>query len=51
MRVNLKAQGNPLNQKYHAAHLPVFIPGELKSDPRLPVEAVLEMARTEAVRR
>ncbi len=51
VRVNLLAQGNPVNQKYDADNQPVYIPGELNSKPMVPVEAVLEMARSTSIYR
>lgn len=49
VRVNLDVQGNMVNEKYDENNLPVFLPGELKDDPMIPVQAVLEMARLEPV--
>ncbi len=51
VRVNLAAQGNKVNETYDANNLPVYIPGELNSKPMIPVEAVLEMARSKPIQR
>ena len=51
VRVNLLAQGNKVNQKYDADNLPVYVPGELNDNPMIFVEAVLEMAHSEPIRR
>lgn len=51
VRVNLSEQGNPVNARCAVDKMPVFIPGELNNNPLLPVAAVIEMARAEAVRR
>ncbi len=51
VRVNLPQQGNPINERCAIDHMPVFIPGELNNNPLLPVVAVIELARADAVRR
>lgn len=51
VRVNLPQQGNPVNERCAMGHMPVFIPGELNDNPLLPVLAVIELARADAVRR
>jgi hypothetical protein len=49
VRVNLIEQRNAVNETYDADNLPVYIPGQLNSNPMIPVEAVLEMARSEPI--
>jgi hypothetical protein len=51
VRVNLPPQGNPVNESCSLDHMPKFIPGELNDNPLLPVYAVIEMARADAVKR
>jgi len=51
VRVNLPPQGNTVNAVYGPENLPILLPGAWGSDPMIPVRAVLEMARAEAVRR
>ena len=51
VRVNLTEHGNELNARYDAENLPIYIPGELSRDPMIPVRAVLELARSSAIRR
>ena len=47
VRVNFPEQGNEVNDTFGPDNLPGFLPGELNSDPMIPVRAVLEMARSE----
>lgn len=49
VRVNLIEQGNNVNERYDADDLPAYIAGELNDTPMAPIEAVLEMARSEPV--
>lgn len=51
VRVNLAKEGNTVNSKYDEDKLPRFVPGELNNYPLYFAEAVLEMARADAVRR
>jgi len=48
VRVNLSEQGNEVNDTFDSENLPVFLPGQLNSNPMIPVRAVLEMACLES---